>query len=135
MKSSKTSASSIVVLFGGGGSILGACAFGLVEKMFYTTKPFAFLNDWHFLVFFVLFTASFASIPIAAGRSNRRRLTLSVIAWVSAAILTAILVAIATATIHHRMLNIPDWLIPVGLWLVPVVPGIMTVLQAKWLVK
>ncbi len=142
MPSPKVSTDFTVVLFGVAGLILGSCSLGSVEKIFYTTKPFAFLDSWHLWLFIALFVISFACIPFAASRARRPsadadvptrgRLVSLLAIWMCVAVVTAFLVSIITATIHHKTLSFPDWLIPAGLWLVPAIPCVTILLVGFW---
>ena len=134
----------LVILFGVAGWLVGFFSVyaGLLEKIFYTTKPSAFLDSWQVWLFNALFAASFACIPFAADRSHRSavdsgaprqaRFLSFLAAWVGAAFVTGLLVSVIAATIHHKMQHVPDWLIPLSLLLVPIGPGITVLVVSFW---
>ncbi|MGO8836177.1 MAG: hypothetical protein ACLQAH_15620 [Limisphaerales bacterium] len=132
----KVSTSFTVLVFSLAGLVLGFCSLGLLEVMFYTTKPFAFLEGWQLMLFVALFTASFVLIPLAAARSHALRLIWFLVAWICTTVLTGFLVSVITAAVHHQTLDIPDWMIPTGLLLVPVASGIVIIVLARfWRVR
>ena len=108
------------ILFGVAGWTIGFFLVyaGLLEKIFHTTKPSAFLDSWQVWLFDALLAASFACVPFAAARSHRSAVDsgaprqgrfLSFLAvWVGAAFVTALLVSVITTTIHHRTQHVPD---------------------------
>jgi len=51
MRSPDVSSAFVVALFGIGGVVLGFCSLGSIEMIFYTTKPFAFLDSSHLRLF------------------------------------------------------------------------------------
>lgn len=133
------------VIFGFVGLILGGGSLGFVDQMFYTTKPHAFLAGWHQFLIIGLYVVSVALIPFAARRSRipvvdsvaswRGRLVWFIVTWVCIAVLMAFMVSVIAATIHHRTLSIPDWLISGGLMLVPVLPGIVVLIIGRWIAR
>jgi hypothetical protein len=132
----KVSTAFMATLFSIAGLVLGFCSLGYLEVVFYTTKPFFFLEAWHVYLFIALFTISFALIPFTAAHSQHGRLIWFLIAWICVTVLTAFLVSVITAIIHHLTLGIPYWLIPVGLLLIPIVSGVMMLLLARfWRLK
>jgi len=120
------------MLFGVLGLWLGLMlSCGFAGWIYFTTKPLAFVDDWFIVALAFLVAASFAMIPFAtalvqrSSASARYFPTLLVFAtiWVVMAVLTSVLVGFVTATIHHKTLGIPSWLIPAGLLLVAILPG------------
>jgi len=141
MTSAYQNAGQMVTLFGVLGFVLGWCfvpAFG--GWIFYTTKPLEFIDTWVVFVLAALFGASFAMIPLTtviiqrARPSVRYRGTLLALAsfWVVMVVLTSVVVSFVTATVHHKTLDIPRWLIPAGLFLVAIFPGITILFAGYW---
>ena len=52
--------------------------------------------------------------------------------WVVMVVLTSVVVSFVTATVHHKTLDIPRWLIPAGLFLVAIFPGITVLFAGYW---
>jgi hypothetical protein len=131
----------MVGLFGILGFWLGfILPIGFAERIFYTTKPYAFMDGWFIVALAFLVAASFAMIPFAtviverSSSSLRYFTTLLTFTsiWLVIAVLTSVAVSIVTATVHHKTLDIPSWLIPAGLLLVAILPGV-TVLSLGYL--
>jgi hypothetical protein len=79
-----------------------------------------------------VFGLSAATIPLfaaavcqrsAATVSYRGLLFVYASVWVAVAALTSLAVSILTATVHHRTLSIPVWLVPAGLFFIPAGAG------------
>ena len=132
MSPPKVSTSFTVALFTIAGLVLGFCSVGLIDIMFYTTKAFFFLEDWHLFLFIALFAVSFSLIPLAAARSQPGRLIWFLAAWVGTTLLTGFVVSVATAIVHHQTLSIPDGLVPVGLLAMPIVSGVAVILMSRF---
>ena len=133
MPSPKVSTSLVAILFGIAGLVVGFLSLGLIDAMFYTTKPLAFLAGWQILLFIALFAFSFALIPLAAACSPAARLIWSFVIWICTTGVVGFSVSIVAAMIHRQTSRIPDWLVPTGLLLVPIVSGIvMIVLPRFW---
>jgi hypothetical protein len=131
MSSSKVSTAFIVLLFGIVGLMAGFLSIGLLDTVFHTTKPAAFLDSWHILMFIALFGISFSLIPLMKTCSGSSPLGKFLAIWISVAGLTGLSMSILTAIIHHFSSSIPDWFIPTGLMLIPIIPGAVTAVTAK----
>ena len=116
----------------GAGLAKAFLSLGLIDMVFYTTKPSFFLQSWHLLLFIALFAISFSLIPLAAGRSRPGRLVWLLAAWVGTTLLTAFIVSVTTAIVHHQTLGIPDGLVPVGLLAIPVVSGVTVIVISRF---
>jgi hypothetical protein len=141
MPSANHNTRQFAVLFAVLGFVLGFCFPGaFAEWIFYTTKPFHFLDEWIVFILAALFALSATTIPFAAAVVPRsasavsHRGTLLVFSgiWVVASLLTSLVVSLVTALIHHQTLSIPDWLISAGLLLVPVVAAITILIAGFW---
>jgi MFS family permease len=136
MPSARANNSVVVIAFSFVGFLLAPVFLGFsLDWIFYTTKPEAFLNGWHMLVFLVLFGLSIGSVPFAAliaqhfdCSSRYRRFSIILAsAWLVSVFVSSLLVRFITAAVHHATLDIPAGLVPVGLFFVPSV-AIATVL-------
>lgn len=121
-----------VILFGITGMVLGFFSLGFLEVVFYTTKAMAFVDGWDLIWFVAWFAASFTLIPVASALWQRVRPVWLLVIWASVTLITGCLVSVVTALVHHRTLNIPDWLIPAGLMFIPLISGVVTLLCAKY---
>jgi hypothetical protein len=115
----------------GAGLVIAIFSLGLIDVVFYTTKPSAFLQDWQVALFIALFALSFAIIPCAATGSGFKQHAWLLAAWVGTTLLAALIVSVTTAAIHRRTSNIPDGLIPVALLAIPVGAGLAVILLAR----
>lgn len=120
--------------FIGLGLALGWCFPVLfADWIFYTTKPFHFLDDRMVLILGVVFAFSAATIPFlaalvqrsAADISYRRSLLRCSCIWIAGAAGSSLAVSLLAATIHHQAKSIPEWLVPSGLYFIPVTAGIV----------
>ena len=137
---SQSRTTGIVVLFAILGLVVGVCFPGVIEWMFYTTKPFHFIDDWVIFVLIALFGVSFAMIPLASVIAQRSSATVGrrhvlwpfVGVWLVSIALTCLTLSMVTARIHHATLSFPDWLIPVGLLLVPTAGAVIVLCSGVW---
>ncbi len=127
---SRVSKSFTVTLFAIVGLVLGFVSLRFLDIVFYTTKPMAFLDQWHILLFIALLTVSFALTPAAAS-PGLLPLAVQLFIWVCVTLATGFLVSVLTATVHNRTLSIPAWLVPTGLLVIPLISGTVTVISAR----
>ena len=140
MTPTPTSKRSVVVAF----ATLGFCAGWVfvpvtMNWLYYTTKPMAFIGGGTVWVFAVLFGASLSAIPLFGSRGGgasrgpafRVLLVLGLI-WSACIGLALLIVRTATAHIHNTTLNIPEPLIPGGLFFIPIFAGVVICLAGTW---
>jgi hypothetical protein len=127
----KVSHGATVTLFGISGLVLGFFSMGFIPLVFYTTKPFHFLDEWALYLFVVLFAASFTLIPVAAARWPAIRIVRLFLVWIGATVIAGLVVSVHTAVVHNQTLSIPDWLLPTGLLSIPIISGVVTLVLAR----
>jgi glucan phosphoethanolaminetransferase (alkaline phosphatase superfamily) len=110
-----------------------------MNLLYYTTKPMDLIEGETIWVFAVLFGASFSAIPFFASRggdpSRRPRLRVLLVLgliWSTSIAVAFLIVRTVTAHIHNTTLDIPEQLIPGGLFFIPVFAGLVVFLAAIW---
>jgi hypothetical protein len=96
--------------------------------IFYTTKPWFFIDEWISYAFFASFMLSVISIPVVESisqpqNSDSRYRGFGLVlasAWLTAVVISSLLVRFITAIVHRITLNIPDGLVPIGLMFIPI---------------